>query len=145
MKQINEIYHGSYFIRFFNQKAVICCGFLHWKIFPYPPYVSKRPSGLITCGVTLTYFIQIFGRATPTVTPNRRNLNSQCWRQRKTVFRYETSMKFANISGGFGGNLNFELIEDRKSVVQGKSVDLGGRRIIKKKKERKNYDESMQL
>ena len=33
------------------------------------------------------------------------------WRQRKTVFRYETSMKFANISGGFGGNLTFELIE----------------------------------
>ncbi len=27
--------------------------------------------------------------------------------------------------------------EDRKSVVQGKSVDLGGRRIIKKKKKRK--------
>ena len=26
---------------------------------------------------------------------------------------------------------------DRKSVVQGKSVDLGGRRIIKKKKEKK--------
>ena len=26
---------------------------------------------------------------------------------------------------------------DRKSVVQGKSVDLGGRRIIKKKKKRK--------
>ena len=25
---------------------------------------------------------------------------------------------------------------DRKSVVQGKSVDLGGRRIIKKKKEK---------
>ena len=25
------------------------------------------------------------------------------------------------------------LLEDRKSVVQGKSVDLGGRRIIKKK------------
>ena len=33
------------------------------------------------------------------------------WRQRKTVFRYETSMKFVNISGGFGTNLNFELIE----------------------------------
>ena len=38
------------------------------------------------------------------------------------VFRYEKSMKFANISGGFGGNLNFELIEkfpwgtDRKST-----------------------------
>src|SRR5882762_10544286 len=28
--------------------------------------------------------------------------------------------------------------QDRKSVVQGKSVDLGGRRIIKKKKKRKN-------
>ena len=28
--------------------------------------------------------------------------------------------------------------EDRKSVVQGKSVDLGGRRIIKKKKNKKN-------
>ena len=27
--------------------------------------------------------------------------------------------------------------EDRKSVVQGKSVDLGGRRIIKKKKKKK--------
>ena len=26
---------------------------------------------------------------------------------------------------------------DRKSVVQGKSVDLGGRRIIKKKKKKK--------
>ena len=26
---------------------------------------------------------------------------------------------------------------DRKSVVQGKSVDLGGRRIIKKKKDKK--------
>ena len=26
---------------------------------------------------------------------------------------------------------------DRKSVVQGKSVDLGGRRIIKKKKQKK--------
>ena len=30
------------------------------------------------------------------------------------------------------------LITDRKSVVQGKSVDLGGRRIIKKKKIEKN-------
>ncbi len=28
--------------------------------------------------------------------------------------------------------------EDRKSVVQGKSVDLGGRRIIKKKKKKEN-------
>ena len=28
--------------------------------------------------------------------------------------------------------------KDRKSVVQGKSVDLGGRRIIKKKKKRRN-------
>src|SRR3712207_9166715 len=28
--------------------------------------------------------------------------------------------------------------EDRKSVVQGKSVELGGRRIIKKKKHRTN-------
>ena len=27
---------------------------------------------------------------------------------------------------------------DRKSVVQGKSVDLGGRRIIKKKKQNQN-------
>ena len=30
---------------------------------------------------------------------------------RKTVFRYEKCMKFANISGGFRGDLNFELIE----------------------------------
>ena len=29
----------------------------------------------------------------------------------KRVFRYETSMKFANISGGFRGDSNFELIE----------------------------------
>ena len=27
------------------------------------------------------------------------------------LFRSEKSMKFANISGGFGGDLNFELIE----------------------------------
>ena len=30
-----------------------------------------------------------------------------------------------------------QTTQDRKSVVQGKSVDLGGRRIIKKKKEKK--------
>src|SRR2546425_12759844 len=30
----------------------------------------------------------------------------------------------------------FQLYRDRKSVVSGKSVDLGGRRIIKKKKRR---------
>ena len=29
---------------------------------------------------------------------------------------------------------------DRKSVVQGKSVDLGGRRIIKKKKRKKKKE-----
>src|SRR3712207_8987569 len=29
------------------------------------------------------------------------------------------------------------LLTDRKSVVEGKSVDLGGRRIIKKKKKKK--------
>ena len=29
-----------------------------------------------------------------------------------------------------------EIFKDRKSVVQGKSVDLGGRRSIKKKKKR---------
>ena len=39
---------------------------------------------------------------------------------------------------------NFHLIKamdtilDRKSVVQGKSVDLGGRRIIKKEKKARN-------
>src|SRR5256885_16967716 len=33
--------------------------------------------------------------------------------------------------------LYFDLKLDRKSVVKGKSVDLGGRRIIKKKKKRK--------
>ena len=26
----------------FNEKAVICC-FVHWIMFPYPLYVSKRP------------------------------------------------------------------------------------------------------
>src|SRR5256885_13960114 len=31
-----------------------------------------------------------------------------------------------------------EKARDRKSVVEGKSVDLGGRRIIKKKKDRKS-------
>ena len=34
------------------------------------------------------------------------------------------------------GSYEWDLKEpDRKSVVQGKSVDLGGRRIIKKKKQ----------
>ena len=37
-------------------------------------------------------------------------------------------------AGGFiGGHLVAELKRDRKSVVSGKRVDLGGRRIIKKK------------
>ena len=57
--------------------AVICF-FAHWKIFPYPPY-----------GVTLTYFIYIFGRATPTATPNCRNFNSQTGR----LGRDETSVQ----------------------------------------------------
>ena len=36
---------------------------------------------------------------------------------------------------------NFISLRDRKSVVQGKSVDLGGRRIIKKKKRKKRKKE----
>ena len=32
----------------------------------------------------------------------------------------------------------YEILADRKSVVEGKSVDLGGRRIIKKKKKTQN-------
>ena len=35
-------------------------------------------------------------------------------------------------------------IEDRKSVVQGKSVDLGGRRIIKKKKKKETRQQLTQ-
>ena len=38
-------------------------------------------------------------------------------------------------------NQNFQTQSDRKSVVQGKSVDLGGRRIIKKKKKKKEKKE----
>ena len=41
--------------------------------------------------------------------------------------------------------LQVELLkekEDRKSVVQGKSVDLGGRRIIKKKKRKKGVPQN---
>ena len=37
-------------------------------------------------------------------------------------------------TGGDGENNGGNNVGDRKSVVQGKSVDLGGRRIIKKKK-----------
>ncbi len=37
----------------------------------------------------------------------------------------------------FAPRLFANVDEDRKSVVQGKSVDLGGRRIIKKKKKKK--------
>ena len=32
--------------------------------------------------------------------------------------------------------MQYRKASDRKSVVQGKSVDLGGRRIIKKKKKK---------
>ena len=35
--------------------------------------------------------------------------------------------------------LNLINYQDRKSVVEGKSVDLGGRRIIKKKKMYRNW------
>ena len=37
--------------------------------------------------------------------------------------------------------LDIQFMLDRKSVVQGKSVDLGGRRIIKKKKKREKEKE----
>ena len=43
-----------------------------------------------------------------------------------------------NVNGG-----PIKLI-DRKSVVQGKSVDLGGRRIIKKKKKKKKKNTNIQ-
>ena len=43
-----------------------------------------------------------------------------------------------NYADGYPQELsNFAPVQDRKSVVQGKSVDLGGRRIIKKKKKTK--------
>ena len=46
--------------------------------------------------------------------------------------------KYAIDSEGYGIVLPVIVDnKDRKSVVQGKSVDLGGRRIIKKKKEKK--------
>src|SRR2546429_9862291 len=37
----------------------------------------------------------------------------------------------------------FVRIGDRKSVVKGKSVDLGGRRIIKKKKKKKKKQDNV--
>src|SRR3989441_11814966 len=40
-------------------------------------------------------------------------------------------------TGGAFGNETAHQAQDRKSVVWGKSVDLGGRRIIKKKKKKK--------
>src|SRR2546425_1161488 len=40
---------------------------------------------------------------------------------------------------GASGQAAASLIRDRKSVVWGKSVDLGGRRIIKKKKKKKSH------
>ena len=46
-----------------------------------------------------------------------------------------------NVPSGSENNIPLTLAcwkgRDRKSVVQGKSVDLGGRRIIKKKKKQK--------
>ena len=41
-----------------------------------------------------------------------------------------------------GARLSF-ITTDRKSVVQGKSVDLGGRRIIKKKKKKKKKEKKI--
>src|SRR5256885_13294505 len=47
-----------------------------------------------------------------------------------------SATRFAICSGRACSSANFVIAarEDRKSVVEGKSVDLGGRRIIKKKK-----------
>ncbi len=50
------------------------------------------------------------------------------------MFRALTE-KPETLSSGEKGISPFQA--DRKSVVQGKSVDLGGRRIIKKKKKEK--------
>src|SRR3712207_9163624 len=45
-------------------------------------------------------------------------------------FGTEVQLRLHVVAGG----LESLGVEDRKSVVQGKSVDLGGRRIIKKKR-----------
>src|SRR5215510_16411365 len=51
------------------------------------------------------------------------------------LVRARTSGRLRCLGRGRGDRL--ELRRDRKSVVWGKSVDLGGRRIIKKKKKKK--------
>src|SRR5690349_25140277 len=43
------------------------------------------------------------------------------------------------LRGDAGAGVLHHEVEDRMSVVQGKSVDLGGRRIIKKKKDKDRY------
>src|ERR1022692_217210 len=43
-------------------------------------------------------------------------------------------LSFSSLPGGFAHPPRLSHGTDRKSVVEGKSVDLGGRRIIKKKK-----------
>ena len=52
-------------------------------------------------------------------------------------------VKIRRVGNSLGATFPKELLDalnveegDRKSVVQGKSVDLGGRRIIKKKKKK---------
>ena len=54
------------------------------------------------------------------------------WNTVKKIHKNKLQNKFKKIPLKL-----IEYITDRKSVVQGKSVDLGGRRIIKKKKKKK--------
>src|SRR3712207_9059148 len=75
------------------------------------------------CSSDLRSRIRLVTRQMPTVT-------SQAMRVRRVIRR-------AIVADGDDGPAHTRARADRKSVVQGKSVDLGGRRIIKKKKNEK--------
>ena len=62
-------------------------------------------------------------------------MNSEFWSCKHTWKNSANNTKWCLIGCAIG-----DFGTDRKSVVQGKSVDLGGRRIIKKKtkKQKKN-------
>src|ERR1035437_11149344 len=90
---------------------------------------------MIMCAVTVDlFFFRVF---------SSRRRHTRYWRDWSSDVC--SSDLFSAILKGLPGTSRAGCMEvrcsrDRKSVVWGKSVDLGGRRIIKKKKQRREWN-----
>src|SRR2546421_9050075 len=88
-------------------------------------------TGVQTCALAISPLNGPWRRAAKGVRPSPRSMpQARSWRRRPGCTRSR------RVSGEGAPTRSCAWSRDRKSVVEGKSVDLGGRRIIKKKKKK---------